>query len=246
MNILLTNDDGLHFPGVTILRDSLKDLGNVYICAPSSEKSGTSQAITIYDPVYVKEHNEREFLIEGFPVDCVNIGLHGDIIADKIDLVISGINKGVNMGEDTWYSGTVGAARHAYIHGISAIAISCGYLDSNGNYEKIADFVKDFIESPYMSIEKPTLFNINYPVEKPIAGTKLTKLGRRIYRDSYKKTSLKDGGFLFDLGGSQLSHQPVTMSDFEAYANGYVSVTPLTTDATDYETLKNIDKDSGW
>lgn len=240
VNILLTNDDGIHFKGLTELRYALEPLGKTFVFAPSTEKSATSMALTIYDDIYVHKIDEFTYMVEGYPADCVNIGLHGGFISEKIDLVISGINKGVNMGHDVLYSGTVGAARHAYVHGISALAISCGYTTTEANYREVAEWVRQFILDFGFLLKKPVLFNINIPVERPILGIKWTKLGKRIYRDNYKKSSLKDGGMLLNLGGSILSYIEEDGVDFSAYEKGYVSITPLGLDATDYHNLQQL------
>ncbi|MES0488906.1 MAG: 5'/3'-nucleotidase SurE [Leptospirales bacterium] len=235
MNILLTNDDGIEFPGIHALQDEFADMGNLFTFAPRMEKSATSQAMTLYEDIYVKPIDDKTFIVNGFPVDCVNIALHGDLVDVKFDLLISGINKGVNMGEDILYSGTVGAALHGFIHGIPSIAISSGYLDKTGDFTKIARFLRHFIEQSKELLKTPVVWNINYPSEIKTGETvKWTKLGTRIYRDKYIRTHAEDGAFFFNLGGSELNHKEAEGTDFDAYSKGHVSVTPLTTDATDY------------
>lgn len=235
MNILLTNDDGINFPGLHALEEALSDYANLFIFAPAMEKSATSQAMTLYDDIYVKRLSPNRFIVNGYPTDCVNVALYGDLITEKIDLVISGINKGVNMGEDIFYSGTVGAARHAYIHDIPGIALSCGYTDARGDFQKVALFLRKFLENHYTALKKPFLFNINYPpCAKNPETIKWTNSGLRIYRDKYKKVSLNDHEFLMNLGGSELSHKENKGSDFEAYEQGLVSITPLNKNGTDY------------
>lgn len=246
MNILLTNDDGYDYPGVLALRDALSELGEVFIAAPMTEKSGTSQALSIYDNVYVQEFDKHHWMVEGFPVDCVNIALHGDIFDVEFDLVVSGINKGVNMGQDVLYSGTVGAAYHAFIHGRTALAVSCGYIEEDGDFAAVAGFVKNFIDDNPFIFDEPTLLNINHPpVGKRINGIKWTQLGRRLYRDNYKRTTLADGSYYFNLGGSILDHiKGEQGSDFDAYDHNFVSITPLTTDVTDYRRIERYRRGS--
>ncbi len=240
MNILITNDDGIHFRGLIDLRAELDKIGKTFVFAPSTEKSATSMALTIYDDIYVHRIDERTFMVEGYPADCVNVGLYGALIAEPIDLVVSGINKGVNMGQDVLYSGTVGAARHGFVHGIAALAVSCGHTDARCDYTPVAVVVRKFIEAHLELIMRPSLLNINIPVDGPPKGIKWTKLGQRIYRDSYRKSHLNDGGLLLNLGGSILSHKEDEGADFSAYDAGYVSVTPLTLDATDHPELSRI------
>ncbi|MDH4200318.1 MAG: 5'/3'-nucleotidase SurE [Spirochaetia bacterium] len=244
MNILLTNDDGIEFPGIRALQNELQKTAKIFTFAPAMEKSATSQAMTIYDDIYVKKIDNHTFIVNGYPVDCVNIALHGGLISEKIDLVISGINKGVNMGEDIFYSGTVGAARHAFIHGLPALAVSCGYLDASGDFDKVAAFIGRFTNNNANILTKGLLLNINYPPSAKFPEKiKWTKSGLRIYRDRYKTTALGDHEFLMNLGGSQLSYKELGQSDFEAYQDGYISITPLNTDGTDYRFKENIQQD---
>jgi len=235
VNILLTNDDGIEFPGIHALQDEFANLGDIYTFAPRMEKSCTSQAMTLFEDVYVKPVDDKTFIVNGFPVDCVNIALHGDLVDVKFDLLISGINKGVNMGEDILYSGTVGAALHGFIHNIPSIAISAGYLDKTGDFPKVARFLRRFVEEQKNILDSPVILNVNYPPEiKMPEQIKWTKLGTRIYRDKYIRTHAEEGAFFFNLGGSELNHKEAEGTDFNAYHDGNVSVTPLTTDATDY------------
>lgn len=246
MHILATNDDGIHFPGITELARVLRKKHRVSVLGPAKERSGTGMALSIYDDVYVKKLREDTYIVNGFPVDCVNIGLHGDILDSPVDFVISGINKGVNMGEDVLYSGTVGAAAHAAVHGVPAWAVSSGYLDATGDFTRVAEFVLELLEEEYHKKYPCEVLNINMPAfEKPPYTIKWTQLGSRFYRDSYQKKKMADGGELFNLGGSELSHHPVEGSDFEAFSQGCVSLTPLALNRTDYEKLRKYIRQSG-
>lgn len=241
LNILITNDDGIEFPAVTALREELSKLGRTALFAPAIERSATSQAMTIYEDIYVKPAGVDTYIVNGYPVDCVNVALHGEIIEMKFDLVVSGINKGVNMGEDVWYSGTVGAARHAVIHGVPALAVSTGLFNASDDFSSAAQCVRKLIQTTPSLLEAPLLYNVNIPpginsVEK----IKWTKLGSRIYRDKYKKTPIgpqEHGAFLFNLGGSELDHEEIRGTDFEAYYGGFISITPLQNDVTNYERI---------
>ena len=199
VRILITNDDGLHFPGILSLKKILSKKHEIYTFGPQIEKSATSQAMTLYDDIYVKKVDHNTYIVNGYPVDCVNVALHSGLVKNNFDLLVSGINKGVNMGEDVLYSGTVGAARHGFIHGIPSIAVSSGYLDSAGDFDSIAYFLLQFIEDHSAELKAPVLWNMNIPVNitlnKISSIIKWTKLGSRIYRDSYKRTTLEDGAF---------------------------------------------------
>jgi len=237
VKILLTNDDGINFEGIQILRKTLeREKHNVTLFAPAIEKSATSQAMTIYDDIYVKKVDTTTYIVNGFPVDCINIALHGEFVSPDFDLIISGINKGVNMGDDIHYSGTVGAARHAYIHNYPAIAISTEYINGEGEFQKVSEFVAQFIQEYHYLWQEKILLNINCPkniiFDKKI---KWTKLGSRIYRDKYKRTLLEQDTYLLNLGGSELNYKEREETDFEAFYQGFISVTPLTTDGTDYK-----------
>ncbi len=239
LNIMLTNDDGIHSNGLKTMKEALLPLGDVYTFAPAEERSARSSALTIHGNIYVKDLANHDYRVDGYPVDCVNIGLHGIEPKVDFDLVISGINHGVNMGDDVHYSGTVGAAKHAFIHGCPAIAVSCDIWETTGDFHLVADFIAGFVHDYEEVIFEPSLLNINYPVfEGPVRGMKWTKLGKRIYRDNYKKQEGPDGGQYFNLGGSILSHKEEESTDFAAFHKGYVSVTPLKLDATNYQQLE--------
>ncbi len=241
MNILLTNDDGIDAAGITALYRILSEKHTVFMVAPRSEKSACSSAITIRKEIPVKKKGDGVYAVEGYTADCVNIGLNGELI-QGIDLVISGINHGPNLGEDVYFSGTVAGARSAYIFGVSGIAISVDSLGASDYFEDAADFIMDFISDfPLFSNDRPVLLNINYPdipVDE-IAGVQYTTLGRREYRDSYRRSGNEEGDFSMVMDGIIDSHE-IEGSDVTELRNGYISITPLTLDCTDYTYLDNI------
>lgn len=238
MRILISNDDGLAFPGLTRLREKLDEFGETWVFAPAEEKSATGQALTIYRDVRVLKLAERTFEVDGFPCDCVNVALHSGF-APPFDFCVSGINKGVNMGQDIWYSGTVGAARHAFIHNVPSFAVSCGYLDAAGDFGKVAEIFGDIFARFSADADQNFLLNVNIPMTAKDSGDiKWAKLGRRIYRDNYKRTTQDDGSMLLNLGGSVLSHGGEADTDFHWYDKGYTVITPLTIDATDHKKLE--------
>lgn len=238
MRILISNDDGLDFPGLIRLREHLEEFGETWVFAPAVERSATSQALTIYKDVRVTERGERTYEVDGFPADCTNVALHSGI-APVFDFCVSGINKGVNMGQDVWYSGTVGAARHTFIHGVPSFAVSCGYLDRRGDFEKVARIFGEIFQRFTSDADQNFLLNINIPMTAVDASDiKWAKLGRRIYRDSYKRELMPDGSQMLNLGGSVLSHGGEAETDFYWYDKGCTVITPLTIDATDYDKLR--------
>lgn len=245
MNILLTNDDGVHFHGLEAVREVFEKNGHqVYVFAPAKERSATSQAMTIYDPIPLEQLSKNVFSVDGFPVDCVSLALFGKVVDVSFDLVISGINKGVNMGHDTFYSGTVGAARHAVLRNLPAIAVSSNYLSAKGDFQSMAVWLHGFIMSHLAIFEKPVLLNINIPKKRKngLDIIKWTKLGARIYREEYKKEG-ENGSFT--LIGKFLKHKEIPESDFVAFADGYISITPLSLDGSDYEGIEYYKRSYG-
>ena len=239
MRILISNDDGLSFPGLLRLREKLEKFGETWVFAPAEEKSATSMALSIHNDVPVIRLDERTYEVDAFPVDCVNVALHAGF-APPFDFCVSGINKGVNMGQDIWYSGTVGAARHAFLHGVPSFAVSCGYLDAEGDFTKVADIFGEIFARFADNADQNFCLNINIPMTAADASDiKWAKLGRRIYRDNYKRDTRADGTMLLNLGGSVLSHGGEAETDFYWYDQGCTVITPLTIDATDYEKLRH-------
>ena len=236
MIILLTNDDGIHAKGINLLFDELSTKHEIYMIAPSEERSACSNAITMRSSLTIRSHDERKFSVDGFPADCVNIGLHGGLIPEP-DLVVSGINHGPNMGDDIYYSGTVAGARVGFIHGKSGIAVS---LTSNDRIEHLGDaaeYVLSFIESHADQIARhKSFFNINYPAipKNEIAGTAYTFLDKRSYKDSFIVKRSSQDERIVQLEGTVESAR-IEGSDYDLVNKGYVSVTPLKLDSTDYD-----------
>ena len=234
LNTIITNDDGVFFPSINALHQSFLKIGKSNIVAPNNDCTGIGQAISLFKNITMNQHSANIYGVDGYPVDCIGLALNSDIIEYKPDLIISGINKGVNMGSDIWYSGTLGAARHAYIHNYKAIAFSCGYIDPNSPFSVIADFAVKLATFAFNNIEEKFLLNVNYPTHTSIKGIKWTKLGKRIYKDDYKKIEQKDNTHTFSFNGSFLDHETIEGSDFSSYKEGYISITPLCLDAVDY------------
>jgi 5'-nucleotidase len=245
MNILLTNDDGISAQGINALYEVLSKKHNVFIIAPEEERSGSSNAITFKDHIKARMIDENKFAVEGYPADCVNLGLKGNIIP-KADLVISGINHGPNIGEDIHFSGTVGGARVAYIYGISGIAISINCKGKSHYFSDAADFLLKYIEESELLAKDNCMFlNINYPDLSPnkILGIKYTSLGKRNYSDFYEVTGRENERInLRYKSGTGVSENDG--SDISEVMKGYITITPLLLDSTDYELLYKINNDS--
>lgn len=236
MIILLTNDDGVHAQGINTLFDVLSLEYDVYMIAPSEERSACSNAITMRSALTVRQLDERKFSVNGFPADCSNVGLHGNIIPDP-DLVISGINHGSNMGDDIYYSGTVGGARVGFIHGKTGIAVSLATRDKLDFLVDAATYTSAYIaEHRKVFLEKPRFLNINYPAinKGSVKGTAYTFLDKRRYEDRFilKHSEGKEKTIMLE---GTVESAGTAGSDFDMTRQGYVSVTPLQLDSTNYK-----------
>ncbi|MCU0846452.1 MAG: 5'/3'-nucleotidase SurE [Spirochaetes bacterium] len=240
MRIMLTNDDGINADGINILYDVLSSRHDVYIIAPDSEKSACSNGISVHYELILKEITEKKFSVSGLPADCVDIGLHGNIIPET-DIVISGINHGPNLGDDIFFSGTVAGARTACIFGKPGIAVSMDrYRESSVYLADAAEFILGFLSENAPDFARDAYFyNINYP-DLPgdeIKGVKYTFIGKRIYMDSYRKTAISKTEMKLNLEGSIISPE-IHGSDVTELRNGFISITPLALDCTNLDALK--------
>lgn len=243
MNILLTNDDGIHAKGLKILREKLAEQYAVYTIAPDSERSGCSNAIQIRQSIKVSQMDEHTYAVDGYTADCVNIGLNGGLIP-PVDLVVSGINHGPNLGDDINFSGTVAGARTAYIFGVSGIALSIdSYAESDYFCDAAHFLLQQLNDFPLYKKLHPLFLNINYP-DRPrgsVKGIKYTQLGKRFYRDAYRIINKNNNTFNLELDGT-IENEEKTGSDVTEIRNGYVVITPLTIDCTDYNFIDRLHK----
>lgn len=241
MKILLTNDDGIHAKGINTFYEVLSREHDVYMVAPHLEKSACSSAISIRGELIVQKLDDFRYAVEGFPADCVNMGLHSGFIPE-VDLIVSGINHGPNLGSDIYYSGTVGAARTGYIYGKSALAVSLNCLVENDFFQDISEHVAKLIREKNLFITKePVLYNINYPAleMKDIKGIQYTYQGSRSYTNDYKVVKEDNNRFHLEMKGEFL--QKFTEgSDEKAIEEKYISITPMDLDTTNYELLKQL------
>ncbi len=239
MTILLTNDDGVLAEGIHALFNTLSMEHDVFVIAPDDERSACSNAITVRDKLSIKQIDDRHFAVNGYTADCVNIGLNGGFIP-SVDLVISGINHGPNLGDDVYFSGTVAGARTACIFGVHGIALSLDCLDSSSYFSQASTFILHFIGDILRYRGRPALFfNINYPnLPAPeIKGMKHTVLGRRKYNDIYTIHEENGQSKIIQLSGAIESIGGENTDVFEL-RSGYISVTPLSLDCTDHEFLR--------
>ncbi len=225
--ILVSNDDGIDAPGLHALVAALDDVGEVWTVAPDGERSASSHALTLWDSLAVKQVCERTFAVDGWPADCVYLGLFV-LLPRRPDLVVTGINAGANLGTDVYYSGTIGAAREAYMRHIPAIAMS---LVTGGDYGLASTVAADLAREVLASDGPPLLLNVNVP-GATATGVRTCQLGRRHYPERGVKRGTRGEWTLYDIGGGLLRDELLPGSDGEAIDRGFVSVTPLSTDAT--------------
>ncbi|MEC4670604.1 MAG: 5'/3'-nucleotidase SurE [Nitrospirota bacterium] len=242
MNILVTNDDGIESPGLKALAQAMKKLGEVWVVAPERPQNAVGRAITLHKPLRLKYVKKRTFAVNGTPVDCVTLGF-GQLLKDQQPgLVISGINKGLNLGDDVTNSGTVAAALEGAIRGIPSIAIS---LDGQRVFRySVAALVVQRVADMVLRLGLPpdTLLNVNVP-DLPlggIKGVKFTSLTRRRYKNPVIERTDPRGGKYYWIAGEQVSWRRYRDSDLEAVTEGMVSITPLHFDMTHYQALKSL------
>jgi len=246
--ILITNDDGISSPGIKALEKALKPLGNVYIVAPEREQSAVGHALTLHRPLRSENIGRNKYYINGTPTDCVIIAV-SKLLPVKPDIIISGINNGGNLGDDITYSGTVAAAIEGTLLGIPSIAISLvtdykngdGLRRSASQLKIAADYLK---ETAMKVLDKglpyDTLLNINIPGTEKIKGVKVTKQGKRVYDNSIQELRDPRGKECFWIGGGIPQWEAGGNTDLEAVNSGYISVTPVHLDLTNYDALNYL------
>ncbi len=239
--ILVTNDDGIGAEGLEALVQSLDDLGRVVVVAPEQEQSATSHSVTLDKPLRIKDYSPNRFGVSGTPTDCVLLAVHG-ILDVQPDILVSGINHGPNMGEDVTYSGTVAAAIEGYILGIPSIAISVASWQP-ASFEVAAAASRYLTGTMFeRDVPRPILWNVNVPPipADQIQGIRITKLGSRIYNDIIIKKKDPRGKDYFWIGGGEPGWSTEENTDFAAVSAGYISLTPLRLDLTDYKSIVEL------
>jgi 5'-nucleotidase len=227
--ILVSNDDGYQAPGLLELRQALSAVADVVVCAPFTEQSGTSHSISLTTPLRLREHAPQLFSVDGTPADSVYVALcsQGRVLARRPDLVVSGINHGLNLAGDVFYSGTVAAAREAALRGLRGMALSAGPdADLRGAAQCAVGLVRAFLAEALPSSGAGVLLNVNFPAGDRWQ-VRATRLGSRRYEDRAEFRRDPRGGEYLWLGGSSAVHGEAEGSDTEAYDAGVVGVTPL-------------------
>ena len=232
MKILVSNDDGYLAPGIVALVEALSPIAEIVVVAPDSNRSGSSNSLTLDRPLSVYRADNGFYFVNGTPSDCVHVALTGGL-SFRPDLVVSGINQGQNMGDDTLYSGTVAAATEGFLFGIPAIAFS--QVDKGwAHIDAAAQIAREIVERDFNMLPKPYLLNVNIPnlPYRQIKGIRAARLGKRHESEAVIKTCDPHGREIFWIGPAGKAKDGGEGTDFHTVANGYVSVTPLQIDLT--------------
>lgn len=248
MRILLTNDDGINAPGIQALWRELSSIGEVTVVAPDSERSATSQAITVHHPIRVDEFCIQEppicaWRVGGTPTDCVKIAVEA-LLEEKPDVVVSGINQGPNLGTDVLYSGTVSAAIEGALHGIPSIAVSLVSWKP-ADFGPAARFAaKLVLTMAERKLPQNTLLNVNVPALAPekLKGVAITKLGVTEYENTFEKRLDPRGRTYYWMGGSLVDSANEEGTDVHAVKQGVISVTPVHFDLTNYAIMHSLEE----
>ena len=241
--ILVSNDDGIHSPGLSALVEALTDVGEVVVVAPDREQSASSHALTLHRPLRIDEVATGRWIVDGTPTDCVNLAING-ILSERPALLVSGINKGANLGDDITYSGTVSAAMEGTLLGVPSLAVS---LIGRGHFafDAAADFARRLAGWVLANGLPPdTLLNVNVPQPpdgEPLRGVRVTRMGRRRYGDAIVEKTDPRGRKYYWIGGEELEFVKEEGTDFHAVDEGRISVTPIHLDLTNYASLEALD-----
>ena len=240
MNILISNDDGILARGLSLLGEAAGDLGRVTVIAPDREQSATSHSLTLHRPIRATRRADGAYQVDGTPTDCVLLALDA-LMPEKPDFVFSGVNHGPNMGEDELYSGTVAAAMEGLAAGIPSVAISYGSFDLEHLESHRAGLTR--LLGGIVAIEsfpRDTLLNVNLPPipGDQVKGVRVTHLGSRVFHEEVARMKDPWGRDIYWIGGGHVTWSGGAESDFRAMGEGFISVTPLHVDMTNYDLLE--------
>lgn len=233
MRILLSNDDGYFAPGIEMLARALAPIAEITVVAPERDRSGASNSLTLDRPLRLRQAANGFYFVNGTPTDCVHLAVTG-MLDHAPDMVVSGINLGANMGDDTIYSGTVAAAMEGYLLGVPSIALSLT-SKRGGHFESAARIARELVERFQRDdFGQPVLLNVNIPDEPfdSLRGLRVTRLGRRHKAEKAVPQVTPRGETVYWVGAAGEAADAGDGTDFHAVANGYVSVTPLQIDLT--------------
>jgi len=245
VRILVSNDDGVYAPGIALLADVCREVGEVTVVAPDREQSGTSHSLTLHRPLRPFRRPDGAFQVDGTPTDCVALAIQA-LLPERPDFVFSGVNHGMNMGEDVLYSGTVSAAMEAVALGVPGVAISFAghHPEMMATYrDTLVRLVRRIVSSDEFTPDM--LLNVNLPgvPADQVRGIRVTRLGSRYFSESL--TRMKDpwGREIYWIGGGTITWTGGEDSDHHAVAERYISITPLHMDLTNYSLIETV---RGW
>lgn len=238
--ILVSNDDGVHSEGLHALVEALRPLGQVVAVAPDREQSAASHSLTMHRPLRISQLGPGMYAVDGTPTDCILLGVNRILDGHLPDLVVSGINKGGNMGDDIAYSGTVSAAVEGARLGVPSVAISL-VTRNDFRFDVAAGFALRLARGLLMKPPKgPTVLNVNVPniPQEQIRGVRITRQGKRVYNGAFVEKTDPRGQKYYWIGAEEPGFLEMQDSDIEAVMEGWISITPLKLDLTDYSAMK--------
>ena len=241
MKVLISNDDGVHAPGLHILADAMKTVADVDVVAPDRNRSGASNSLTLQSPVRLRQLDNGYYSVEGTPTDCVHIALTG-LVKNTPDMVITGINAGSNLGDDVLYSGTVAAAMEGRFLGLPAIAMSL-VGEKDEHFEAAAKVALELTQRIWkLQLPAATLLNVNVPdvPYEQLKGMEVTRLGTRHCAEPTIRQTDPRGHDVYWVGPPGLEEDAGPGTDFYAIKNGIVSITPIRLDLTHYESIEKV------
>jgi 5'-nucleotidase len=241
MRVLISNDDGVEAPGIKVLAATLAQVGEVTVIAPDRDRSGASNSLTLDAPIRVVRLDNGFYRVQGTPTDCVHLALAG-LLEHEPDIVVSGINNSANLGDDVIYSGTVAAAMEGYLFGVSSIAFSHvdkGHAHLDAAAAAAADIVGRYAAAP---MREPVLLNVNVPnrPREALRGIRVTRLGKRHPSEPVIRSTNPRGEPIWWVGATGSAKDSGPGTDFEAVAEGFVSITPLRADLTHHQQLDAV------
>jgi len=238
--ILISNDDGVHARGIKVLRKALEEIADVTVVAPDRERSGASHSLTMDVPLRTHQIRDNIIGVDGTPTDCVLLALKV-LFSEPPDLVISGINRGANMGDDVTYSGTIAAAMEATLMGVPAMAVSLCRCESGAyDYEASAEVARDVaLMVLERGLPEGTLLNVNVPnvPREELTGVEVARQGKQVYEEAVVEKQDPRGRTYYWIGGQLTSWEPEPDTDYAAVSQGRVSITPIHLDLTDYRAM---------
>jgi 5'-nucleotidase len=241
MRILVSNDDGYFAPGISVLAETLSACAQVTVVAPERDRSGSSNSLTLDRPLTVRRAPNGYLYVNGTPTDCVHLAVTG-LLDELPDVIVSGINYGANMGDDTIYSGTVAAATEGFLLGIPSIAISL-VAEGGGHFDTAARVARDIVQRfGARPLNQPVLLNVNVPdvPHAELRGMAVTRLGKRHKAEPVVKSTTPRGDVVYWVGAAGGAQDAGVGTDFHAAANGMISVTPLQVDLTRYSQMQTV------